>query len=66
MPQRSRFDLAAERGFNWVIGRYDRALNVVLEHQPLTLLIALATMAVTVLAVCRSCRRGSFRCRIPA
>src|SRR6202166_2175643 len=46
--QRNRFDLAAERGFNWVIGRYDRALNVVLEHQPLTLLIALATMAVTV------------------
>ena len=46
---RGRFDLAAERGFNWVIGRYDRALNVVLEHQPFTLFIALATMAVTVL-----------------
>ena len=47
--QRSRFDLAAERGFNWVIGRYDRALNVVLEHQPLTLFIALVTMVITVL-----------------
>ncbi len=47
--QRSRFDLAAERGFNWVIGRYDRALNVVLEHQPLTLFIAVVTMAITVL-----------------
>ncbi len=47
--QRSRFDLASERGFNWIIGRYDRALTVVLEHQPLTLLIALITMAVTVL-----------------
>ena len=47
--QRSRFDLAAERGFNWVIGRYDRSLNVVLEHQPLTLVIALATLVVTVL-----------------
>ena len=46
---RSRFDLQAERGFNWIIGRYDRALNVVLDHQPLTLLVALATMAVTVL-----------------
>jgi multidrug efflux pump len=46
---RTRFDLAAERGFDWVIGRYDRSLNVVLEHQPLTLLIALATMAVTVM-----------------
>ena len=47
--QRSRFDLAAERGFNWVIDRYDRALNVVLEHQPLTLFIAVVTMAITVL-----------------
>jgi multidrug efflux pump len=47
--QRSRFDLAAERGFNWVIGRYDRALNVVLEHQPLTLFIAVVTMVITVL-----------------
>ena len=46
---RSRFDLTAERGFNWIIRRYDRALNVVLDHQPLTLLVALATMAVTVL-----------------
>ena len=46
--QRNRFDLAAERGFNWVIGRYDRALNVVLEHQPLTLFIAVVTLVVTV------------------
>ena len=46
--ERSRFDLAAERGFNWVIGRYDRGLNVVLDHQGVTLVIALATMAVTV------------------
>ena len=35
--------------FNWVIGRYDRALNVVLDHQPLTLLVAVVTLAVTVL-----------------
>jgi multidrug efflux pump len=46
--QRSRFDLGAERAFNWVIGRYDRALSVVLDHQPLTLLIAFATLCVTV------------------
>ncbi len=46
--ERTRFDLAAERGFNWVIGRYDRALAVVLDHQGVTLAIALATMAVTV------------------
>ena len=43
-----RFDCAAERAFNWVIARYDRALNVVLDHQPLTLLVALATLCVTV------------------
>ena len=47
--QRTRFDLASERGFNWIIDRYDRALTVVLEHQPLTLLIALITLLVTVL-----------------
>ncbi|HEY1933204.1 MAG TPA: multidrug efflux RND transporter permease subunit [Acetobacteraceae bacterium] len=47
--QRSRFDLAAERGFNWIIHRYDRALVVVLDHQPLTLLIAVLTLVVTVL-----------------
>ena len=46
--ERSRFDLAAERGFNWVIGHYDRALNVVLDHQPLTLLVAVVTLVVTV------------------
>jgi multidrug efflux pump len=46
---RNKFDLKAERGFNWIIGRYDRALNVVLDHQPLTLLIALITLVVTVL-----------------
>ncbi|HEX4172238.1 MAG TPA: efflux RND transporter permease subunit, partial [Acetobacteraceae bacterium] len=46
--QRSRFDLRAEHAFNWVIGRYDRALNVVLDHQPLTLLVAFATLCLTV------------------
>jgi multidrug efflux pump len=46
---RSKFDLKAERGFNWIIGRYDKALNVVLDHQPLTLLVAVITMGITVL-----------------
>jgi multidrug efflux pump len=46
--ERNRFDLRAEHAFNWVIARYDRALSVVLDHQPLTLLIALATMCITV------------------
>ncbi len=45
---RSRLDLAAEHGFNWIVGRYDRGLRVVFNHQPLTLLIALITMAITV------------------
>ena len=47
--QRSRFDLAAERGFNWIIGHYDRALRVVFDHQSLTLFIAVVTLVVTVL-----------------
>jgi len=46
--QRNRFDLAAERGFDWTIRQYDRGLNVVLDHQPLTLFIAFVTLAVTV------------------
>jgi multidrug efflux pump len=46
--ERSRFDLRAEHAFNWVISRYDRALTVVLDHQPLTLLIALGTLLLTV------------------
>ncbi|MGB7699570.1 MAG: multidrug efflux RND transporter permease subunit, partial [Methylovirgula sp.] len=47
--ERSRFDVGAERAVNWIIRQYARALNVVLEHQPLTLLIAIATLAVTIL-----------------
>jgi hypothetical protein len=35
VSQRWRIDVAAERGFNWIIGRYDQALNMVLDHQPL-------------------------------
>jgi multidrug efflux pump len=46
---RSRFDLTAERGFDWIVARYDRGLNVVLDHQPLTLLVAILTVALTVL-----------------
>ena len=47
--ERSRLDLASEGAFNWIIRQYGRALDVVLDHQPLTLLIAIATLAVTVL-----------------
>jgi multidrug efflux pump len=45
---RGRLDLAAEHGFNWIIDRYDRGLHAVFNHQPLTLLVALITMAITV------------------
>ncbi len=47
--ERSRFDLAAERGFDWTIRQYDRALNVVLDHQVITLCVALLTMVFTVI-----------------
>ncbi len=46
--ERSGFDLAAERGFNAVIDRYGRALNWVLDRQPVTLLVALLTLALTI------------------
>ena len=46
-PSADRFDLAAERGFNKIIEYYGRALDVVLDHQTATLIVALATVAVT-------------------
>ncbi len=45
--ERGRLDLAAERGFDWIIDQYGRALNVVLDHQVLTLLVAVATVVLT-------------------
>ena len=47
--ERSRFDVSAERAFNAVVDRYGRALNWVLDRQPLTLLVAILTLAFTVL-----------------
>jgi multidrug efflux pump len=47
--EHGRFDLAAGRAFDWMIRQYGRALTVVLEHQPLTLLVAIATLVMTVL-----------------
>ena len=46
--QRNRADLLAERAFNAVVGQYGRALETVLRHQPLTLFVAIATLALTV------------------
>jgi len=45
--ERTYFDLTAERAFNSVIAQYGRALNWVLDRQPLTLLIAVLTLACT-------------------
>ncbi|MBV9540010.1 MAG: efflux RND transporter permease subunit, partial [Alphaproteobacteria bacterium] len=43
------FAQKAEDTFNRVIAEYDRLLKWVLDHQPLTLLIAVATLALTIL-----------------
>ena len=45
--ERSSFDLHAERAFNATIELYGRALTWVLDRQPLTLLVAILTLAVT-------------------
>jgi multidrug efflux pump len=47
--ERSAFDLKAEQAFNAVIAHYGRALNWVLDRQPLTLLVAILTLVLTVL-----------------
>jgi multidrug efflux pump len=44
-----RFGASVQRFFDRVIGRYDVWLQWVLRHQPLTLVVALATLALTVL-----------------
>ncbi|VWX62170.1 multidrug efflux system, subunit B [Burkholderiales bacterium 8X] len=44
-----RFGAAVQRGMDRVIARYDTWLRWVLRHQPLTLLVALATLVLTVL-----------------
>jgi hydrophobe/amphiphile efflux-1 (HAE1) family protein len=45
--QHGRVFRAIEWGFETLIGGYRRVLDVVLRHQPLTLMVFLATMAVT-------------------
>jgi multidrug efflux pump len=47
--ERTNFDLKAEQVFNAVIAHYGRALSWVLDRQPLTLLVAIATLGVTIL-----------------
>src|ERR1700734_626442 len=50
-PQSTRgaWDLRAEQGFQWIIGRYERALTWVLDRQGLTLAVAGLTLLVTLL-----------------
>jgi multidrug efflux pump len=47
--ERTSFDVRAERAFNAIIAQYGRALNWVLDRQPLTLLVALLTLVFTLL-----------------
>ncbi len=48
-PKRGGIGERMEQGFDWVVHQYDRGLTWVLAHQPLTLMVALATFAVTAL-----------------
>jgi len=43
-----RFYLASERFFNWVVETYGRMLTVVLRFAPVTMMVLLATVALTV------------------
>jgi multidrug efflux pump len=46
---RGRWDMKAEHGFTWIIDRYAASLNWVLDRQRLTLIVAGATLMVTLL-----------------
>jgi multidrug efflux pump len=46
--QQTRFYVASEKVFNNMIAFYGRTLKVVLEHQTLTLLVAVATLVLTI------------------
>jgi multidrug efflux pump subunit AcrB len=42
-----RFYRVCERGFNWLLGHYDRSLKYVLQHQGPTMVIAVVTLIAT-------------------
>ena len=46
--QQTRFYLASEKVFNGMIAFYGRTLKVILRHQTLTLLVAVATLVLTI------------------
>lgn len=62
--QQGRFARAAGRVIDGLIAQYAKALRVVLRHQPLTLLVAIATLALTALLYL-AMPKGFFRCRTP-
>jgi multidrug efflux pump len=47
--EQGRFFRLSEKGWNWIIGLYEQTLKWVLERQTATLLVAVATLAVTIL-----------------
>ena len=47
--QHGRFYMTLERGFDWLIERYTRGLDLVLSHQRTTLITFLVTVAIAVL-----------------
>jgi len=49
VKDRTKFDVTLERWFDWVIGRYAVALEWVLDRQPATLVVAVFTLALTIL-----------------
>ncbi len=49
--QQGWFYRTSERGFNWIIDQYGKTLQVVLRFQTLTLLVAIGTLGLTVVAV---------------
>jgi hydrophobe/amphiphile efflux-1 (HAE1) family protein len=44
-----RFYMSLERFFDWLVNGYERLLRIVLRHQPLTLGVFFATLALTVI-----------------
>src|SRR5690606_15456202 len=46
--EQSRWFRLSERGFQRLVGAYARSLRRVLKHQPLTLLVAVALLGLTV------------------
>ena len=47
--EQGRFYRFSERGFNWIIAQYGKILQVVLRFQTVTFLVAVGTLAVTIL-----------------